>query len=887
MPNTTPPVSLLPQSEMWKYALKANDHVLFTPWPKQLYVMQEAQSGKYANLFVYGGRGGGKSVMARAFAHGMSLGFPGFKYIILRTAFPDLNRNHLIYLPDEVEKLGGSYNKTEHIVYYPNGSFGFYMQCFSADTEVLTKRGFVPFPNLQASDEIASRSKDGFLEYLRPSKVMRRQHDGPVVRINQHGVDYLVTPDHPILCWDAQGREVVFEAKDAAFHPQGRKGVRFLRTALWEGTERRTHSLTGVDKLKAGRPPKIVATVPMDEWLEFLGWYISEGSTSRSVVRGDYEIYNTQVYQSKYPDTVQRLHDLFRSWGFAPQITRQGKCVNVWGKQLYAELSPLGKCDEKYVPDYVKSLSSRQIMIFLTTLFKGDGSITDGFWRSYTTTSKRLADDVQELLLKVGLVGQVSGPKHHPGKKPTWSVSVSRQKLNPIFKPSCVSEEYYRGYVYDVTMPKEPTLLVRRNGKISWAHNCTTLEDVNKAVGAEAALVIFDEAPMFEWEHMIMIGASLRAAPDVPYHILGMYLGNPTGQSIDQLYAYCVDKDVDSSDDPLYNPDHWHAIRLDLADNPGIDAEQYLKRFSGLPSHIRRAWVEGERTLERTLFQIRKTVEVEVVDPDLNDIVKVDRPYHIIDELPTFQGESILDQPWVKIFGSYDHGFIDPAVRLWFAIFGRRIICFKESVWEETHADEIARQMMWESAGLRLRGVYCDPKIDIEDGSVESIKESMERQKVSICKVHGPVKGVCCDRAEKLTLRMECAVNDRELFADVIHRVLNEEAEPHIPRIQFLSGDTTRRIHLKNGHTIVANGCPYLIKSLPKMRWAENNPKKLDDHRHDHPVVALAYYMMNFIGTTKPVEPDPPMNPYLREVLYGQQSGRYVLGTESVKSRTR
>ena len=526
---------------MWKYALKANEHVIFTPWPKQLHVMQEAQSGEYANIFVYGNRGGGKSHMARAFAHGMAMGFPGFKYVILRTAFPDLTKNHLVFLSSEMEKFGGSYNKTEHIAYYPNGSFGFYMQC---------------------------------------------------------------------------------------------------------------------------------------------------------------------------------------------------------------------------------------------------------------------AD----------------------------------------------------------------------------------LDDVNKAVGAEAALVVFDEAPMFEWEHMVMIGASLRADRNALYNILALYLGNPTGQSIDQLYSYCIDKDVEKDDDDKYNPKDWHAIRLDLRDNPTIDADQYLKRFSGLPAHIRRAWVEGERTLERTLFRVYKTKEVEVADPDTNTMKMVERPYHIIDELPTFQGESILDQSWVRIFGSYDHGFIDPAVCLWFAVFGRRIICFKEMVWHETHADEIARDIMWESAGLRMRGVYCDPKIDVEDGSVESIKESMERQKVAVCPVHGTIRGTCCQKVEALKLRMDCAVNDRELFADVIHRALNEEAEPGVPRIQFLSGDATRRIRLKNGHPVAATGCPYLIKSLPKMRWADKNPKKLDDHRHDHPVVALAYYVMNFVGATKPIEADPPVNQYLKEALAGV-STRHVLGSESVRHR--
>jgi len=103
---------------------------LFVPTPRQADVMMATEP----NLFVYGNRGGGKSVCMRWVCHALACAIPGFKYAILRTSFPELMKNHLIFLEDEMNKMGGEsqgfrYHKTDHVCYYPNGSVGFFAQC--------------------------------------------------------------------------------------------------------------------------------------------------------------------------------------------------------------------------------------------------------------------------------------------------------------------------------------------------------------------------------------------------------------------------------------------------------------------------------------------------------------------------------------------------------------------------------------------------------------------------------------------------------------------------------------------------------------------------------------------------------------------------------------
>jgi replicative DNA helicase len=75
---------------------------------------------------------------------------------------------------------------------------------------------------------------------------------------------------------------------------------------------------------------------------------------------------------------------------------------------------------EKFVPDGVFALGDDQVALFLRHLWATDGCV--GWWGQgrvyYATTSRRLADGVQGLLLRLGIrstLRQVSGSPNRPG----------------------------------------------------------------------------------------------------------------------------------------------------------------------------------------------------------------------------------------------------------------------------------------------------------------------------------------------------------------------------------------------------------------------------------------------------------------------------------------
>lgn len=74
------------------------------------------------NLLAYGNRGGGKSQLLRFDGHMRALAVPNCNLILVRRTYPELLRSHLVHISQEMKLLGGDYNKSEHIAYYPNNS---------------------------------------------------------------------------------------------------------------------------------------------------------------------------------------------------------------------------------------------------------------------------------------------------------------------------------------------------------------------------------------------------------------------------------------------------------------------------------------------------------------------------------------------------------------------------------------------------------------------------------------------------------------------------------------------------------------------------------------------------------------------------------------------
>jgi len=359
--------------------------------------------------------------------------------------------------------------------------------------------------------------------------------------------------------------------------------------------------------------------------------------------------------------------------------------------------------------------------------------------------------------------------------------------------------------------------------------------DAMNLLSAEFIAAYFDELSVIPWEFFIKLQASVRASGHLKDQgIKGVVRAatNPLGESTATLMDYFVTQTVDPEDDPEYDKREWSSIRMDMEDNPHLDLDDYKKRFAGMPEHVRKAWLFGEYTEEGALFSFYPAKE--------------GKPYHVINDLDV---DSLVSK--ARIFRVYDHGYRpDPAYCAWIAHLGNRYIVFHEKLWFETIASDIAADILKEDLELGVTNVIstlCDPSIDIHTGTEMRT-----------------IKGVF----EHCGVPMDNSINNRELFAAQVHTALAEEVEPGIPRIQFFSGRSGR-----------AHGVPYMIKALPLQRYNPKKPMAMADHQHDHPVVALAYFLISHSANERNPIRQVKLKPWMRP----KGSNIWVLGKNNVR----
>ena len=341
------------------------------------------------------------------------------------------------------------------------------------------------------------------------------------------------------------------------------------------------------------------------------------------------------------------------------------------------------------------------------------------------------------------------------------------------------------------------------NGSRGFFSHCQNDQDVLNLLSAEFYLMFFDEISTFEWEMFTKLAASVRAPKHLGLTAMVRAATNPLGVSAEMINKYWIAQDVDPEEDEFYKPADWVAIKANLEDNPYLDAKEYRARFSGLPDHVVAAWVDGEFTMENALFNFKPTAR--------NDAGET-RPYHVIPELDL---PKILKH--ATVYRAIDAGwFPDPTVCLWIAHLGNRHIVFHEEIWYKTPAADIAAAILEIDKRLgvgRVAMTYCDPTMDINTtADVRTIKEIYEANGVP----------------------METSINNREHFAMVMHNALAEVALEGTPRIQFYRNPYNKTV-----------GCPYLVRTIPQMRFHPTKLKYMDDHKHDHAVVACCYYLLS------------------------------------------
>ena len=353
------------------------------------------------------------------------------------------------------QSFARDYGLDIRIVRYHN----IYGPCYDTETEVLTTNGFKPFPDVVSDDKIATLNPDtNTLEFHKPVAIQRYFYDGLMVHFNSSRIDLLVTPDHSMYCSTHRGSRMKLQKATDCLGWQQVFMSRFVPCRQGDAT---VAKVLPTARMSDGRTLQNKngqqRIIPIETWLEFLGWYLSEGSCFTTKA-------NHIVCITQYDErNRERIAQVIRDLGYHPHMN--GHNIRVCSKQLYSEVQQFGHSHDRFIPRWILELSPAQLQHLFTTLMAGDGT-ADG--RKYTTVSKRLADAVQEIALKLGLGAQIGQ------EADIYRVYITKETLHRIDR-DCMYECSYKGMVYDVTVPNH-ILLVRRNGKVVWSGNCGTYD---------------------------------------------------------------------------------------------------------------------------------------------------------------------------------------------------------------------------------------------------------------------------------------------------------------------------------------------------------------------------------------------------------------------------
>lgn len=383
--------------------------------------------------------------------------------------------------------------------------------CYDEQTEVLTKQGWKYFRDVTYEDEFATlNTENGIMEYAKATDIISYKYNGKMYNLENRGISLLVTPNHNLYVspfpnykgtkgnFRKTNPEYTFKTPQEVFL----KKKRFSKGCKWVGNTplkvfkiddyvRKDNYVNKNGKTVHREYHYVCNEIEIESFLMFLGFYIAEGCVGRI---NDKRFKEIQVAFN--PKTEEKIvTELIINIGGKLQNTKQ-RGLKKFSNQALAQwlFQNCGhRAWNKKVPDFIKDLPPKYIEIFLSYLFLGDGhKIATA--HILTTTSKQLAQDVEELLLKAGYSFSTSFRDRSMSKPSIEGRKVISKRLvyevnwlkntfiecdtYKLRKSKSYVEDFvnYNGMVYCVTVPYH-TLFVKRNGKGVWCGNSLRLYD--------------------------------------------------------------------------------------------------------------------------------------------------------------------------------------------------------------------------------------------------------------------------------------------------------------------------------------------------------------------------------------------------------------------------
>jgi len=350
--------------------------------------------------------------------------------------------------------------------------------CYSDDTETLTENGWKKYWEIEKDEKIATfnRNKD-CIEFHIPKAFYLYDYKGEMYHFENKRTDIMVTPEHKI--WLKEGHSNKWElikAEDITYK------TFFIREGAknWTGKNTKYLDLPYVAYDVQSRKKDFPRKIKMDIWMEFLGWYLSEGWLGKSKNQ-----FSVSIAQ-KDKKNILKIRKMLTALGFPFRERYNDKGCLIFSlnnKSLwyYLDKNVGNGSASKKIPQYVLQLNKNLLKILFASMMDGDGHYDNRKGRNcftYATKSPMLKNDFQTLCLLIGF-----STRTRIGKKDkfrwfeiTGSKTIERdirnrgQVVRGKQYDSHIQKEKYNGKVYCFEVPNA-LFITRRNDKIAIQSN--------------------------------------------------------------------------------------------------------------------------------------------------------------------------------------------------------------------------------------------------------------------------------------------------------------------------------------------------------------------------------------------------------------------------------
>jgi DNA modification methylase len=348
--------------------------------------------------------------------------------------------------------------------------------CYDNQTKVMTMEGLKLFKDVNIETDLFAtlNVKTNKIEYQKAFDYIEKPFNGELVSIKHRGVDLTITNNHNMVI--SENGEIVVKPYNEI------ESNKFVIPRQHLGVE----DCLSVDKIvippikyglrtkKKYRNEESIE-IDMNDWLKFMGIFLTDGSFTYDEKRRTYKV---SIYQKK-ENYLTELRDLLERLPFNFEFKENKHEYYTCSKQLTSFLLETKNKNNRTIPDYIFNCSREQKEIFLKWLFYGDGSFTkdNELWK-ITVCSEIMINQICRLLLETGrmfsLYKYFPKEREYNGKMmrsnyPLTTIQMIN-KDNTYISNEHIESVEYNDYVYCVSVPNK-TLLVEKSGQLMWCGN--------------------------------------------------------------------------------------------------------------------------------------------------------------------------------------------------------------------------------------------------------------------------------------------------------------------------------------------------------------------------------------------------------------------------------